>query len=329
MASSHESRAREKSPGRSDETAGFRFVPPCRAFVLGIFLLVVLMPVSFSPFLARAIAFDPTELLPEDVEQHFKFGHEFYMMKNFDKALVEFENIKLMSPDSVLGYLWAGKTLARMNDFNRAVIELNRGLSIEPDNAEIRDLLDRYGPKATITVEPTKPEDIDPALAISRLADKGKNRGLEYERVKAKSTDSDGPTEIVLPGMGEEGDGGKDTLPELMGDTSYGNESTGKAVSGATSEGTGTNGDQPGKPVGDQDAEEVCKGLVKKIKDAIFSYNLDHLEEMTEESFSLEKLVSSGYMKALPECPSRGSYVFRKGDVICNYHSDTEYYGGN
>lgn len=293
------------------------------------FFLIVLLTViaSYPPAVS---AFNPTEILPEDIEQHFKFGHEFYMMKNFDRALVEFENIKLMAPDSLLGYLWTGKTFARMNDFDRAVIDLNRGLALDPENAEIKELLERYGPMASISAEPAKLEEIDPALIISRIADKGKTRGIEYERIKAESTDSEGPAEIVLPGMGDEDGGNMDKLSELLGDTSMGNGIQEGDAAGAITERTAAKaGGQGDRPVGDQDAEEVCKGLVKKIKDAIFSFNLDHLEEMNEETFSIEKLVSSGYLKGLPECPSKGSYVFRKGDVICNYHSDTEYYGGN
>lgn len=240
-----------------------------------------------------------SEPLSADIEQHFRYGHEFYMMKKYTQALVEFENVKLMAPQSILGYLWTGKSFIKLKNFDQAVIELNKALAIDPENESIRKLLDRYSKKASIEAEPEVYNDSGPPFKSSlKKDDSDLEPGLEYEKVVVQSEE---PTpvsddDIYLPGMENSLDN-KDSENADLNEIHY------------------------SESVYDPEAEESCQRTIKKIKNAVFSYNLDHLDEMTEKDFSISKLIEKKYLTDKPLCPSKGKYVMQAGEIFCTFHN--------
>lgn len=301
--------------------------------VTGLVLLVFVLCLSWFP--GSALAGTALEPLAEDIEQHFRYGHEFYMMRKYREAQVEFENVKSMAPNSILGYLWAGKSLARLGEYDLAMVEFNKGLALDPSNSELQSMVEKYASKASISVEPEASE-VNPLLRDPE--NKARPAGIEYKFVEAREPSEDDITpRVELPGMGDD-TGTPGEIPMVLGDTSYGQEEPapeqGKPgqTAGAAAQGQDTAG--PGQDVAGaqgavdpnglslEELERLCNENVKNLKDAIFSYNLDHLDEMNSENFSLSKLMDGGYLKSLPKCPENGTYELTKGEVRCSYHSE-------
>jgi tetratricopeptide (TPR) repeat protein len=66
---------------------------------------------------------------------------------------------------------------------------------------------------------------------------------------------------------------------------------------------------------------EICNDNKKKIEDAILNYNLEHMEEMNKDNFSLETLKREGYLKKIPKCPEGGKYYMNdNGRIKCSFH---------
>ncbi|PKK92300.1 MAG: hypothetical protein CVV64_02480 [Candidatus Wallbacteria bacterium HGW-Wallbacteria-1] len=277
----------------------------------------------FSPVWAGTAS----EPLTDDIEQHFRYGHEFYMMRKYREAQVEFENVKVMAPGSVLGYIWSGKSLARLGEYDSALVEFNRGLAIDPSNGELKSMVEKYGPKASISVEP-EPAETNPLLSQPAV-DQGQ-RGIEFRFVKAQEPSDDELTpRVKLPGMPDNHENSE--VEVILGDTTYGAEEADSGeASGATSESSAT-ADASAKEAARARAtagltlaelEAACRENVKSLKDAVFSYNLDHLDEMNSETFSLSKLKEGGYLKEIPVCPENGTYELSKGEARCSFHDE-------
>lgn len=285
--------------GNREYTCKYRFQTGQKSFsfYLGLFLFILFfLLIQNSPGPCQAAA--KTKPLPADIEQHFRYGHEFYMMKKYTEAIVEFENVKLMAPQSILGYLWTGKANIKLKEYDLAIIEFNKALVIDPDNSNVNKLIDRYSPLASIDVEPIEQSDSEsPFIADTDEIGETAKQGVEYEKKIVYSEDQEDqvPEEVILPGMDPDEDSPE--INNLNKIAEYNSEYE------------------------DPEFEEICQKNIKNIKNALFSYNLDHLQEMTEKDFSIEKLLKGKYLTKKISCPSKGQYRMKAGAIYCTFHN--------
>ena len=268
------------------------------SFIPGLIVILLVAVLSFFFSASICDSAEKPKPLPADIEQHFRYGHEFYMMKKYTEAIVEFENVKLMAPQSILGYLWAGKAHIKLKEYDLAVIELNKALVIDPDNRNVNKLIDRYSPLASVEAEPVEQDDSQsPFIADSSSSNETVKQGVEYEKrvVNTEEDEDNTPEDVTLPGMdSDESSPEIDSLNEIENNSSE---------------------------YEDPEFEEICQRNIKKLKNAVFSYNLDHLQEMTEKDFSIDKLLKGKYLNKKITCPSKGKYQMKAGEIYCTYHN--------
>jgi len=275
----------------------------------------------------------------ENVKEHFNFGYEFYLRGSWHEALLEFTNVALLTPEAPLGPLWCALCHQKLGEREKAVKCLKVVLAIEPKNAQARQVLEEIG--VDLPVEEPPP---------------GTDLENPFPELEASLPDQDQTPESAGEGErgvldGRTGSDDEELTSEVWavmrdylygGDTQAGEETSGPVtedhtllspedefpeVQTALVEEEPVEGpwetEEPLR-ISEEDLyrdHDTCEEYRRLVTEALVLFNIDHIDPMTTDIFSLEKLVEDKYLDFLPVCPSDGVYSMTgEGEITCNVH---------
>jgi len=97
--------------------------------------IILLLLIEVFPYAGYAYQTD------ENISEHFNFGKEFFMLKRYNEAIIEFKNVVMIAPDFPEGHLWLGKALQAKGMKEEALSEFKIVLKLDPKNVEVRKIL--------------------------------------------------------------------------------------------------------------------------------------------------------------------------------------------
>ena len=172
-----------------------------------------------SGYVDKAIqaARDEIAKSPDDAEAHFLLGRAYFSLKDWDKAISEFERVASLQPQSSLYQLWLGRSygekasdvsfLTAMGWARKTRTAFERAVELDPSNVDARsDLTEFYmsapgflgggTDKANEQIQKIAGENEARALSFrARLAEKDKNYAeAEQEFRKAVAASGDQPS---------------------------------------------------------------------------------------------------------------------------------------